>query len=233
MKVDGATPTNFSGLPLILVGLSFALIIGLPRLASDWWYLSIVGWLFLAASWGTSVEVEGETLRLNYAFGKLTINVPLSEIEDVKVVSRLERAVLIREFPGLYVLIAGAVLFAFLDLLLLPSGLLEGYYFGDMGLIFFGLLYLVVMSLPFSRMHLAGMFGVFTIIFVTLLMRIKTGIFDPLPVLFFAIFFPLFVAEYYSKEYVVITAQRRRYCIMAEKPEPVLKTIMGGVSGEA
>ncbi|WP_367883232.1 hypothetical protein [Thermococcus peptonophilus] len=72
--------------------------------------------------------MEGWTLRLKYAFGRLAINVPpLSEIEDVKVVSRLERAVLIREFPGLYVLITASVLFVFLDLLLLPpSGFWRG-----------------------------------------------------------------------------------------------------------
>ncbi|WP_367883233.1 hypothetical protein [Thermococcus peptonophilus] len=48
MKVGDAKPASFSGgLPLILLGFSFLLIIGFPRLAPDWWYFSIVGWLIL------------------------------------------------------------------------------------------------------------------------------------------------------------------------------------------
>ncbi|WP_048150184.1 hypothetical protein [Palaeococcus ferrophilus] len=233
MRVEGTKPANFSGLPLILLGFSFLLIIGVPRLAKDWWYISLVGWLFLAASWGTSVEVEGETLRLKYAFGKLTINVPLSEIEDVKVVSKLERAVMIREFPELYVLITASALFVFLDLLLLPSGLLEGYYFGDIGLIFFGVLYLAVMSLPFNRINIAFLFGVLDLFFATLLMKLKMGYVDPVSVLIWGVLGLLFVAEYYRKDYVVITAQRGKYPLMAQKPEVLLKSIIGGVPGEA
>lgn len=228
MKVGDAKPANFSGGPLLLVGFSFLLIIGFPRLAPDWWYFSIVGWLVLAASWGTSVDVEGWTLRLRYAFGRLAINVPLSEIEDVKVVSRLERAVLIREFPGLYILITASVLFVFLDLLLLPSGLLEGYYLGDIGLIFFGLIYLAVMSLPFSRTNIALLFGVLDLLFAALLMELKMGYVDPVSVLVLGIFGLLFVAEYYRKDYVVITTQRKKYSLMSEEPEAVLRVLLRG-----
>jgi hypothetical protein len=226
MKVEGARPANFSGVPLILSGLSFVLIIGIPRIAQDRWYLSIVGWLLLGASWGTSVEVEDGTLKLRYAFDRLTINVPLSGIEDVKVVSRLERAVLVREFPGLYLLIFGIVLFAFADLLLLPSGLLEGFYFGDIGLMFFGLLYLGVMSLPFGRIYVVGLFGVIALALAGLLMKLKTGFVTPAFIVILAVVALIFIADYYSRDYVVIKSQKGKYLIMAEKPEMALQALL-------
>ncbi|WP_367883231.1 RNA polymerase sigma factor sigma-70 region 4 domain-containing protein [Thermococcus peptonophilus] len=40
----------------------------------------------------------------------------------------------------------------------------------------------------------------------------------------------LFVAEYYRKDYVVITTQRKRYSLMTEEPEAVLRVLIRGGS---
>ncbi len=232
MKVNDQRPANFSGVPFLLVVLSFVLILLVPGLSERLLPLSLFGWLLLAASWGTSVEIEGEVLRLRYAFGRLSVNIPLPEIVEVKVVSRLERGILVREFPGMFILLASVVVLALADLLLLPEGLLEGYYFGDIALILFGLLYLSALSLPF-RPSLAGILGVLLLALTALLMRLKLGFVNPAFLIIFGIVALLFVSEYYSRDYVVIATSRGKFLVMSQKPEALLSILGGGASNEA
>lgn len=204
MKVGDVKFVNFFGGFFFLVGFLFFLIIGFLRFVLDWWYFFIVGWFVFVVLWGILVDVEGWILRFRYVFGRLVINVFFFEIEDVKVVSRFERVVLIREFLGLYILIIVSVLFVFFDFLFFFSGFLEGYYFGDIGLIFFGFIYFVVMFLLFSRINIVFFFGVFDLFFVVFFMELKMGYVDFVFVLVLGIFGFFFVVEYYCKDYVVI-----------------------------
>ena len=230
MRIEGAKPSNFSGIPLFLLGTSFLLIIVVPRIFDRVWIISLLGWFLLAASWGTSVEVDEGALRLRYAFGKLSLDIPLDEIEELKVVSRLERGTILRETPGVGLLLLGMVLFVVLHLLYSRVSAPDYIYSGDVSILVSGLAVVFLMVTPFGRKGLAILlFGVSLIAGLVLTRYLDMakslafhGVFFP------AVFLLVILMEHFEGDYVVIKTPGGRYIVRIEKAENLLNALRGG-----
>lgn len=233
MRIGSAKPMNFSGVPFAMVVVAFLLIL-VPVRVGKLWQLSIFGWLILFASWGTSVEIKEGVLVLRYFFGKFPVKIKIHEIEEINVINRLERAALVRHFPWMAGLFLTVILYAFVDFIMLPNGMLRGYYYGDVGLIVFGLAYMGAWNLPFRKGLYARLFAVFSIVLGVFLIRVKTGSFEGDDVFFvsmwgFIIF--LLLEQYYNMDYIIIKTAGRSYLIAVEgKRDEGIRALLEGIS---
>lgn len=166
---------------------------------------------------------------LRYFFGKLQVKIPLCDIDEVKVINRLERATLVRHFPWMAALFLTVILYAFVNFIMLPSDMLRGYYYGYMGLFVLGMAYLGAWALPFRKGLYIRLFAVFLIVFGVFLIRIKTGDFEDYDgFLMFTWGFIVFLGleEYYNTDYVLIKSAGKSYLIAVEgERETLLEAI--------
>lgn len=228
MRIKHARPMNFSGISSIMTAVAFFLIL-VPMRVWKLWPLTLLGWFLLFASWGTSVEVKEDVLVLRYFFGKLQVKIPLCDIDEVKVINRLERATLVGHFPWMAALFLTVILYAFVNFIMLPSDMLRGYYYGYMGLFVLGMAYLGAWALPFRKGLYIRLFAVFLIVFGVFLIRIKTGDFEDYDgFLMFTWGFIVFLGleEYYNTDYVLIKSAGKSYLIAVEgERETLLEAI--------
>lgn len=229
MKLRDVRPMNFSGIPFVLVVISFTIIIVLPRVTPEnYWPFWIFGWIVLFASWGTGAEVEKDFIVLKYVFGKLKIKIPFSEIEEITTINKLQKGTIAKYFKWEIILFMILVAYALFDLIILPHGLLKGYYFGDIGLIVFGLFYISAFTIPFSKKKIIGIFTYSFVLLAVLMLYLKIGSITADDVLMFiimAFILTVTIWEVYSVEYVVIRTPRRLYLITAENTEEFIKAL--------
>ncbi|ASJ15451.1 hypothetical protein A3L10_10055 [Thermococcus radiotolerans] len=214
MRIKGAVPMNFSGFQLFLAAVGSALILFVPILLGYVW-ISLLGWFFLAASWGTSVEVEGERLKFRYFFGKLCSEVRVAEIRELKTVNRLENAVMAREFPGMFILIVSVIIFAFVEILTPPLvaeyGLNSWFVLEATGLVYLGF-----MVLPFKRETQAFSLVLLPPVLGFLVNRVKPGSIDEFSIFMATFMAFLLLVGYYRTDYIVLKTSRRSYLIAIE-----------------
>ncbi|WP_297467330.1 hypothetical protein [Thermococcus sp.] len=224
MKVKRATlVVSNPQLALLLIGFTFFLIgplfKGLP-------WVSLLGWLFLAMSWGTSVEADEKGFRFHYLFGKRSIEVPVEEVVELKVINRLTLSSLAREFPSFFLLVLGVACFSLLVLLTHPTRNYSGY----TALFLVSASYLLLLLLPFEMEELGMLAFAVPIALGLFLWIIAPEATDQMMVLAgeVAVFFTY--ASHYSRDYIVLKTVRGKYMVAFERSVPVdafLRTLGG------
>ncbi len=230
MKLENVRPMNFSGIPFVLVVVAFFLIIILPRVISgEYWPLWILGWVILFASWGTGAEIEGDLIVLKYVFGKLKIRISLSEIEEITTLNKLQKGTIARYFKWEILLLVIFIAYALFDLIILPRGLLRGYYFGDIGIIVFGLFYISVFAVPFSKKWIIVIFTYSLIPLAIFMLYLKTGNItadDVCVPISTAFLLTIALWEAYSVEYVVIRTPKKLYLLTTKSADEIIKALL-------
>jgi len=237
MKIPGARPLNLSGIPFIMVVLAVFLIIILPR-CTEYWQLSFLGWPLIFASWGTSVEVQNDKVILWYAFGKLPVRIKRDEIAEVKILSRLERATVLRHFPGMGFLLIGIIICGLIDFLRLPPEMLEKSGLWDAGLVAGALSYLILLAFPFGKKWRIALPPVaLTIVLFSLLLSRNTLIDEIGFVVFlWALVLLMAFVDHYSQEYVLLKSSKGKYLIAIEgklRENRSILAMFGGVGDGA
>ncbi|WP_457754131.1 hypothetical protein [Thermococcus sp.] len=230
MNLENVRPMNFSGIPFVLVVVSFVLLIVLPRVLSRvQGIFFVIGVLCLMASWGTGVEIKGDSIVLKYVFGILKIRIPFSEIEEIAALSKLQKGIIARYFKWEIVLLAMVVVYAFFDLMSLPYGLLKGYYLGDIGLILFGLFYVFAFTVPFFKKRIIQVFAYSLVPFAGLVLYLKTGSItaDDVTMLgIMAFVLTMIIWDVYNAEYIVIRTPRRLYLLTTRSADELVKSLL-------
>lgn len=235
MKLEGVRPSNFGGIPSLIAILSFVLILGGMEFSS--WWMWIAGWILIFASWGVSAKIENKTLILKYAFGLLPIKLKGEEIEEILVLNRLERGVLLMYFPRIGIVYIGTLIYALYRYLTFPKSLLPGYYMGVIGFIVFSSSILISMAVPLgktahkllvtSAISIAGAF----------LLWIKSYEVELVPMIPFLIVLSLWIVyDIDTEDYIVLRTRKGKYLLTSNAPrdkvEKAIKAIMEVLSDD-
>ena len=224
MRVKGATLiVSTPQLALLLIGFIFFLM-G-PLFKGPPW-VSLPGWLFLAMSWGTSVETDGNKLRLHYLFGRRAIEIPVEEVVELKAVNRLTLSSLAREFPGFFLLILSVACFSLLVLLTHSTRDYSGY----TALFLVSASYLLLLLLPLKREELGMLAFAVPITLGIFLWLIVPEATDPMMVLASEIAVFFVYASQYSREYIVLKTAREKYMVALDRSvsvDTILRTLGG------
>ena len=226
MKVNGAIP-GVSRLQFVLLLAGFALFL-IGSLLERFSWVSLIGWLFLAMSWGTSVEIDGKKLRLCYLFGKKAVEVPIEKVWEVKAINRLTLSSLAREFPDFFLLVLSVACFSLFVVLTHPSRDYSGY----TALFLVSASYLLLLSVPFGWDEIGMLAFAIPLILSILLWLIVPGAVDPMMVFIGEIGVFFTYASYYSRDYVVLKTTGETYLIALNSEVPVdvfLRTLGGRV----
>ncbi|ADT84797.1 hypothetical protein [Thermococcus barophilus] len=230
MKLESVRPMNFSGIPFVLVVVSFVLLIVLPRLVSHvQGIFFVIGVFCLMASWGTGAEVEGNSIVLKYVFGKLKIRIPFDDIEEITTLNRLQKGAIAGYFKWEILLFIVFIAYALFDLITLPRGLLKGYYFGDIGLIVFGLFYIFAFVIPFSRKVFVAILAYSFVPVAIFLLYQKTGSITGDDIfMFIALVMVLGFAilDIYGKDYVLIRTKKNTYLLTCRSADEIVKALL-------
>ncbi|USG99956.1 hypothetical protein K1720_00240 [Thermococcus argininiproducens] len=236
MRLEGIKPSNFSGPALLLVVLAFMIFI-LGTL--DFLQLKFItgAWVLIFASWGISVELEGKTLILKYAFGLLKIKIKWEDIEEILILNKLDRGIFIKYFPEIGILYAGLLIYALYSFFAFPRDLLLGYYMGSIGVIVFSLAILISWSIPFRKSYYrwAGLLFCFSLGIVLIWLKIRS--FESMPLFIVWILLASFATlETDSTDYIVLKTRKGRYLLTSNAPkdkvERALKAIMEALSDD-
>ncbi len=230
MKLENVTPMNFSGIPFVFGVIAFSLIVLLPRVMSEaYWPLWILGWLILFASWGTGAEIEGDSIVLKYAFGVLKIKIPFNEIEEIAVLSRLQKGTIAKYFKWEIFLFMSFIVYAIFDLITLPRGLLKGYYFGDIGLIVWGLFYISAFTTPFSKKKIVELLVCILVPLEALALYLKTGSItgdDIFVLMSTAIILLIAIPWFYERDYIMIRTKKAVYLLECKNAGKIIKELL-------
>ncbi len=215
MRVSGAVPMNFSGAQFFLLCLGISLILFVPIISGHLW-VSLVGWFFLAASWGTSVEVDGDILRLKYFFGRLYSEVKMGDVGEVKVLTRLENGIVAREFPGMPILLLAVIVGTFVGFVFSPSA--RDYGSPSWFVLFAtGFVYIASMILPFKRETQVFSLLVFVPIAGFILDWLEPGFVDSFSIFIATLMSLILLVEYYRKDYVLLKTFKRSYLVAVDE----------------
>lgn len=237
MKISEARPLSLSGIPFLMVVLAVCLILILPRY-SEYWQVSILGWPLIFASWGTSVEVQNDEVILRYAFGKLPVRIKRDEIEEVKILSRLDRATVLRHFPWMGLLLISIIACGLIDFLRLPPEMLEKFGLWDAGLVAGALSYLILLAFPFGKKwHVAIPLAALMIVVIPLILGGKALLVEGAFMVFlWMVVLLTFFIGYYSQEYVLLKSSKGKYLIAIEgklRENRSILAMFGGTDHEA
>ncbi|ASJ03895.1 hypothetical protein [Thermococcus barossii] len=225
MKVEGAVPCNISGFQLLLAAAGSVIIVSVPLFRNHTW-ISLLGWFLLAASWGKSVETEGEKLKLSYFFGKLSCEIRIEDIEELKVFNRLEGAVIAKEFPVMLAFVVFVMVFALGEILLYPLAQEYGFN-GWFVLMSTGFVYLAILLLPFSKEHWAFPLVLFPPALAFMLNLLRPGSVDAFSIFTATMLSFLLLVGYYRKDYVLIKTSKRSYLLAVENRKMLFDVLEG------
>lgn len=235
MKLEGIRPSSFSGPPLVMFTLSLLILLAgvdlFPTYHSYFW----VAWILLFASWGISAEVSGKTLVLKYAFGFLKIRISSEEIEEILILNRLEKGVLLRYAPKIGAVYAGSLIYALYRYFTLPEGLLLGQYLWIVGLIVLSSSMILSMIIPFRKTSYKMFGAVIALLIGSVLLWFKTWTLEWIPWLI-PISMVTLLAVHDSSDYIVLKTRKGKYLLTSNAPkdkvENALKTIMEALSDD-
>jgi len=235
MKLEGVRPSNFGGIPSLIGILSFVFILGGMEFSS--WWMWIIGWVLIFASWGISAKIEDKTLILKYAFGVLPIKLKAEDIEEILVLNRLERGALLRHFPGIGVAYMGVLIYALYRYLTFPDNLLPGYYFGALGLIVISSSILISLAIPLGKTRHKLLTAVFIFIASAFLLWFKVRAVELIPMVVVLVMITLWtVYDIDTQDYIVLKTRKGKYLLTSNAPrdkvENALKTIMEALSDD-
>jgi len=229
MKLEGVRPSNFSGIPLLIAILSFVLILGAMELS--YWWMWTVGWILIFASWGVSAKIENKTLILKYAFGLLPIKLKGEDIEEVLVLNRLEKGVLLRHFPGIGITYMGVLVYALYRYFALPENLLPGYYVGVFALIVFSSSILISMAVPLGKTSHKLLVTAAISIAGASLLWIKSHEVELVPTIpFFLIVMALWIVyDMDTEDYIVLKTKKGKYLLTSNAPRDKVEKAIKGI----
>ncbi|MCO6041747.1 hypothetical protein [Thermococcus alcaliphilus] len=229
MKLEGVRPSNFSGIPLLIAILSFVLILGAMELS--YWWMWTVGWILIFASWGVSAKIENKTLILKYAFGLLPIKLKGEDIEEVLVLNRLEKGVLLRHFPGIGMAYMGVLVYALYRYFALPENLLPGYYVGVVALIVFSSSILISIAVPLGKTSHKLLITAAISIAGASLLWIKSSEVELIPTIpFFLIVMALWIVyDMDTEDYIVLKTKKGKYLLTSNAPRDKVEKAIKGI----
>ncbi|EHR78302.1 hypothetical protein OCC_11719 [Thermococcus litoralis DSM 5473] len=228
MKLEGVRPSNFSGIPLMIAILSLVLILGAMELS--YWWMWTVGWIFIFASWGLSAKIENKTLILKYAFGLLPIKLKGEDIEEVLVLNRLEKGVLLRHFPGIGIAYMGVLVYALYRYFALPENLLPGYYVGVVALIVFSSSILISMAVPLGKTSHKLLITAAISIAGASLLWIKSHEVELIPMIVILAMIALWtVYDIDTEDYIVLKTKKGKYLLTSNAPRDKVEKAIKGI----
>ncbi|AEK73004.1 hypothetical protein GQS_05515 [Thermococcus sp. 4557] len=227
MRLRGATPMNTSGPQLLLLALGFVFFVVAPLVFETPWVV-IAGWLFLAMSWGTSAEIEDGVLRLRYLFGRMSREIHLDEIDEVKVIRRLRATSLAGEFPMFFLLVFSTACFSILVVLTHPSRDYTGYTV----LFLVSFVYLLLLLLPFENESIGMALLVLPMILGFLLWLAVPAAVDFAMVVAVEIALVFTYLNHYVKDYVVLGTSRGK-CLIAFDDQTTMEVFLKALGGSS
>ena len=235
MKLEGIRPSNFGGVPSLIGILAFVFMIGGIELFS--WWMWIIGWVLIFASWGISAEIKNDTLILRYVFGLLPIKLKAEDIEEILVLNRLEKGVLLRYFPGIGATYIGVLIYVLYRYFTFPDNLLPGYYFGALGIIVISSSMLISLAIPLGKTRHKLLTAVLVFIVSAFLLWFKVRAAELIPMVVVLVMIALWmVYEIDIQEYIVLKTRKGKYLLISNAPkdkvENALKTIMEALSDD-
>jgi len=235
MKLEGIRPSNFGGVPLLIAILAFVFMIEGIELFS--WWMWIIGWVLIFASWGISAEIKNDTLILRYVFGLLPIKLKAEDIEEILVLNRLEKGVLLRYFPGIGVAYMGVLIYALYRYLTFPDNLLPGYYFGALGLIVISSSILISLATSLGKTRHKLLTAVVVFIASAFLLWLKVRAVELIPMVVVLVMITLWtVYDIDTQDYIVLKTRKGRYLLTSNAPrdkvEKAIKAIMEVLSDD-
>ncbi|ACS90592.1 MULTISPECIES: hypothetical protein [Thermococcus] len=235
MKLKGIRPSNFGGVPLLIVILAFVFMIGGTELLS-WWML-IIGWVLIFASGGISAEIKNDTLILRYGFGLLPIKLKAEDIEEVLVLNRLEKGVLLRYFPGIGAAYMGMLIYVLCRYFTFPGNLLPGYYFGALGMIVISSSVLISLAIPPGKTRHKLLTAGFIFVVSAFLLGFKVRAVDLIPIVVVLGMIALWtVYDMDIQDYIVLKTRKGKYLLTSNAPrnkvEKAIKAVMEALSDD-
>ncbi|USS41527.1 hypothetical protein NF865_05015 [Thermococcus aggregans] len=235
MKLKGIRPSNFGGVPLLIAILAFVFMIGGMELLS--WRMWIIAWVLIFASWGVSAEIKNGTLILRYGFGLLPIKLKAEDIEEVLVLNRLEKGVLLRYFPGIGATYMGMLIYVLYRYFTFPDNLLPGYYFGALGMIVISSSVLISLAIPPGKTRHKLLTAGFIFIVSALLLGFKVRAVDSIPIVVVLGMIALWtVYDMDIQDYIVLKTRKGKYLLTSNAPrdkvEKAIKAIMEVLSND-
>ncbi|NJE30421.1 hypothetical protein E3E38_05065 [Thermococcus sp. 18S1] len=227
VRLRGATPMNTSGPQLLLLALGFVFFVVAPLVLDTPWVV-IAGWLFLAMSWGTSAEIEDGVLRLRYLFGRMSREIHLDEIDEVKVIRRLRATSLAGEFPLFFLLVFSTACFSILVVLTHPSRDYTGYTV----LFLVSFVYLLLLLLPFENESIGMALLVLPMILGFLLWLAVPAAVDFAMVVAVEIALVFTYLNHYVKHYVVLGTSRGK-CLIAFDDQTTMEVFLKALGGSS
>lgn len=235
MKLEGVRPSNFSGIPLMIAIFSLVLILGAMELS--YWWMWTVGWILIFASWGVSAKIENKTLVLKYAFGLLPIKLKGDDIDEILILNRVERGVLLRHFPIVGIAYIEALVYASCRYFTFPENLLPGYYLGTLGIIVMSSSVLLSMAVPTGKTRHKLLATVAISIAGAFLLWLKTRKAEMVPMIaVLAMITLLIVYDIDTEDHIVLKTKKGKYLLTSNAPrdkvERAIKAIMEVLSDD-
>ncbi|WP_042699943.1 hypothetical protein [Thermococcus sp. PK] len=235
MKLEGVRPSNFSGIPLMIAIFSLVLILGAMELS--YWWMWTVGWILIFASWGVSAKIENKTLVLKYAFGLLPIKLKGDDIDEILILNRVERGVLLRHFPIVGIAYIEALVYASCRYFTFPENLLLGYYLGALGIIVMSSSVLLSMAVPTGKTRHKLLATVAISIAGAFLLWLKTRKAEMIPMIaVLAMITLLIVYDIDTEDHIVLKTKKGKYLLTSNAPrdkvERAIKAIMEVLSDD-
>lgn len=235
MKLEGIRPSNFSGVPALMAISALVMILGGIEFSSLW--MGITGWALIFASWGVSAKIENKTLVLKYAFGLLPIKLRAEDIDEVLILNRVERGVLLRHFPIVGIAYMGALVYASCRYFTFPENLLPGYYLGALGIIVISSSVLLSMAVPTGKTRHKLLATVAISIAGAFLLWLKTRKAEMIPMIaVLAMITLLIVYDIDTEDHIVLKTKKGKYLLTSNAPrdkvERAIKAIMEVLSDD-
>jgi len=235
MKLEGVRPSNFSGIPLMIAIFSLVLILGAMELS--YWWMWTVGWILIFASWGVLVKIENKTLVLKYAFGLLPIKLKGDDIDEILILNRVERGILLRHFPIIGIAYIEALVYASCRYFTFPENLLPGYYLGTLGIIVMSSSVLLSMAVPIGKTRHKLLATVAISIAGAFLLWLKTRKAEMIPMIAVLAMITLWtVYDIDNEDYIVLRTKKGKYLLTSNAPrdkvEKAIKAIMEVLSDD-
>lgn len=226
MWLSRTAPLPVRGIPLLLFGTSlFGITVGtyLYRVISIPWETVFV--FLLVFSQGFGVEIQEDQLVLLYGFGVLKQRLALDSIDELSLLSRLERGAILKHFKAYtftWLVIALWLLFDFF--VLKGAGNLIRLYM-DVFIILTFTLFFLSLSIPRNKKGILWWIVLASSIFMFVYPYHTWGSKALFPAFIFLLLAIFIVRGFQNSDFILVTVGGKSYLLSSEKPELALKQI--------
>ena len=224
MRLSRTAPFPVRGIPLVLFVLSiFGITVGtyLYRIIPIPWETIFV--LLLLLSQGFGVEIKDDHLVLLYGFGILKQRVLIDTIEELSLLSRLERGTILKHFKPYTFTWLAIVLWLLFDLFVLKGAGNPIRLYMDLFVIMTFMLFFLSLSVPRNKKGILKWIVLASSIFMFVYPYQEWGSKALFPAFIFALLAIFVVRGFQNSDFILVIADEKSYLLSSEKPELALK----------